>query len=106
MQQIEKQTKHKKQQQKNTHTKHIKQTNKQVKWQTNSFHLNIGFIESRLKTINSYFILPDRDYSDLMWVNCTSYLSDQLENIQRDALCTVCVENPTFYCLTKRDLYT
>jgi hypothetical protein len=43
-----------------------------------------------LEKIYCSFILPVFDYADIIWDNCTLYLSEQLENIQLDALRTIC----------------
>ena len=43
-----------------------------------------------LEKIYNTFILPLFDYADVIWDNCTLYLSQQLENIQLDALRTIC----------------
>ena len=51
-----------------------------LKGQTFSVHLNIGFVESNLNKYSFKKIFPAFDYADIIWDNCTSYWSNQLQN--------------------------
>ena len=42
-----------------------------------------------LETMNKSCILPQFDYADIVWDNCSTKLAGELESLRLDAVCTI-----------------